>query len=544
MCGFTGFIDFSNNNFNYEYILNKCHKKIIFRGPDENKKFIDYNKKLFISFERLSFLDLSERAMQPLLSKNKRYLFLFNGEIYNYSFLNSKLKKIGLQENNNSDSIISIEYISNFGINNFLKSAKGMFGIVLIDFLEKKVSLISDSFLQKPVYYSNQRNVLYFSSDLRTIHAHNHFDKKINRSSLGEFFKKSFISSPNTIYEDVYKLNRSCIVQFSFSNNMIKQIENISYNQIFTNKSDEIEYSCDLNKINEEIENSVMMHLESDVPIGTFLSGGIDSALITSIAKKFYKNIESFSLGFNEKHFDESNKARELANYLNIKHHIKIFDNSNLDEKVINTSSIFSEPFSDSSQIPYASLCEFTSSKVKGVLSGDGGDEIFGGYHRHLMGSKIFKLSQIKITKKLLNYFLNVCTSKQINDYVIKYADPNIIEKLSRLKFSIQSRNIEEFYQLLTSHPFFKNLVRLSDNSNLSNININESDPSKYMMKRDLEYYLPNDLMVKSDRSSMFYSLEVRSPFLDFDLAHKISRLHKSVIFSGNTKKKYFKINS
>ena len=124
---------------------------------------------------------------------------------------------------------------------------------------------------------------------------------------------------------------------------------------------------------------------------------------------------------------------------------------------------------------------------------------------------------------------------------MVKYTDPNIAEKISRLKFSLESRNIEEFYQLLTSHPFFKNLVRLSDNSVLSNINIKESDPSKYMMKRDLEYYLPNDLMVKSDRSSMFYSLEVRSPFLDFDLAHKISRLHKSVIFKGNTKKSILK---
>ena len=537
MCGFTGFIDFSGKKTHYQQILENCYKQLSFRGPDENKKLIDEVNSIFISFERLSFFDLSDSGMQPMISKNNRYIFFMNGEIYNFKNLAHKLQILKIDVNNKSDAAVALEFISNFGLKNFLNNVDGMFAIVLIDLHKKEINFLSDPFSQKPLYYSIQRNSIYFSSDLRTIHFHQKFDKEIDMFSVQEYFKKSFISAPKTIYKNVFKLEQSSNIIISFKDGTIKLIDETKYHSFEPPKEQNYNRKLNIEQIINNIEKSVSLQLESDTPIGTFLSSGTDSSLITSIASKYNKNIKAFSLGFKNPEFDESRNARLIADHLNIDLSIHYFDEVNINEKVYNTSSTFSEPFSDSSQIPYKEICEFSSKTVKGVLSGDGGDEIFGGYHRYVDGVKIYKITRNKFINKIFQLLL-LFSKNIVSEYFFKllgYSYP--LEKIDRLKKSIKANNIDEFYDLITSYFHLHHIVRNLTIVNNDFKNTEYFDYSKYLMWKDLTSYLPNDLLVKSDRASMFCSLEVRSPFLNKDIVKNVNLYGSDEIFHGGKRK-------
>lgn len=537
MCGFSGFIDFSSKNLDYSIILDKCNEMISFRGPDQRKKYLDHNNKIFINFNRLSFLDLSDAGNQPMLSKDKRFLFLMNGEIYNFSYLYKLLSNSNILANNKSDTSVSLEFISKFGLDFFLKNAIGMFAIVLIDLFDKTITFLSDPFSQKPLYYSIQNNSLFFSSDLRSIRSNSNFNLEIDKKALSEYFRKSFISAPLSIYKNIFKLEQGSKIDISFKNNQLNYLNISKKNNFILPKEHKDNVKINFNEIQSTIEKSVLLHLEADVPIGTFLSSGLDSSLITAIASKHYKNLKAFSLGFRNKYFDEANDAKLIADHLKIEHQVEYFDDSSIIDKVQNTSQIYSEPFADSSQIPYNDICKFSSKSIKGILSGDGGDEIFGGYYRHLNGALIYKNTRNKFYKFIFNYLIKISNNKMFEIFLkyLGYSYP--LEKINRLKKAIFAKNIDEFYYLLTSHLNFEDIVKnLSIRDEFIN-NDNNLNLSKYLMFKDLTYYLPNDLLVKSDRASMYNSLEVRSPFLNKDLVEKIYSFDSDVIFKGNKNK-------
>ncbi len=538
MCGFTGFIDNSGSTLNYQSILEKCHKTLFFRGPDQNKRYLDNENKIYVNFDRLSFFDLSEDGNQPMISKNKRYLILINGEIYNFKDLNNILEKGNIYTNKKSDIAVSLEFISNYGLDQFLKKAIGMFAMVVIDLLNKELNIISDQFSQKPLYYSIQKNTIFFSSDIRTIHNHKNFDLEINKNSLQEYFNKGYISSPHTIYQNVNKIEPGCKLFISFKNKKIKVFEKQRYNTLQVPHTDKLGSKLDITRIKSTIEKSVLLHLESDVPIGTFLSGGIDSSLVTAIASKYNKNINAFSLGFrNSPNYDESKHAKLISDHLGVNHHICYFDNNLLEEKVLKTGEIYSEPFSDSSQILFADLCEFSSKSVKGILTGDGADELFGGYHRHLTGVNIFNNTRNKLIQKLFILLINISNTKLIQYFLHILSSQYPSEKINRLKNSISAKNIDEFYNLITSQFHFRDIVKNIDELKNEHNLLKNLDYSKYMMWKDLNLYLPNDLLVKSDRASMYNGLEVRSPFLNIDLINEIMPLDSKILFKGGKTK-------
>lgn len=538
MCGFTGFIDNSESNFDYQSILEKCHKALFFRGPDQNKRYLDNKNRIYLNFDRLSFFDLSEDGNQPMISKNKRYLILINGEIYNFKELNKILERNNIYTNKKSDVAVSLEFISKYGLDQFLKDAIGMFAMVIIDLLNKEMNIISDQFSQKPLFYSIQKNIFFFSSDLRTIHNHQNFDLVINKKSLQEFFNKGYINSPNTIYQNVNKIEPGCKLCISYKNKEIKVLKKQRYNTHQLLEKDKLDSKLDITRIKSIIEKSVLLHLESDVPIGTFLSSGIDSSLVTAIASKYNKNINAFSLGFkNSPSYDESEHAKLISDHLGINHNVHYFDNNYLEEKVLKTSDIYSEPFSDSSQILFADLCEFSSKRVKGILTGDGADELFGGYHRHLTGVNIFNNTRDKLTQKLFIFLIGLSGTKLIQHFYNMFSYQYPSEKINRLKNSISAKNIDEFYILITSQIHFRDIVKNIDDLKYEFNLIENFDYSKYMMWKDLNLYLPNDLLVKSDRASMYNGLEVRSPFLNLDLVKEIMPLDSKIIFKGGKTK-------
>lgn len=528
MCGFTGFVDLNNKNYlNYNSILTECSNDISFRGPDESKNLLIYEKGIYLSFQRLSFQDLTKNGSQPMLSESNKYLLLFNGEIYNFRNLQRKLKN----QNYNSDSRILLEYIELYGISNFIENVDGMFSIVLIDLNSRKIFFISDLFGQKPLYYSINDKLLYFSSDLRTSKNHPNLVRDIDKKSIGLYFKKNFIPAPFTIYKNFNKIMSNELIEISFDKK-IELTKKYNYSYFSEDKNNN-----NFNKKNFQniLNNSIEEHLNSDVEIGTFLSSGIDSSLITSIASKKNSKIKSFTMGFKENKFDESSAALDIANHLKIKNVKIIFDDNNLDEMIFNTSHTFSEPFSDSSQLPYKALCKESSNHVKGVLSGDGGDELFGGYNRHIWAPWFFKYSKFNFLFKSLKIFKDLNFFNLIDKFGYIYA----AEKINRLIEALMKREkYEDFYDDLTSHHEFKYI--------LDNIENHKTDLSKYQNVKDLRsrtmlldlfYYLPNDLMVKSDRSSMIHGLEVRSPLLSKNIYNYVDNINPKFHFNSGNKK-------
>ena len=520
MCGFVGFIDNSVTHFDYEKIISKCGQDISFRGPDESKNYIDFPNKIFLSFQRLSFRDLSTNGSQPMLSYNNRYLVLFNGEVYNFQFLLSELDIFS--DEIKSDTRLLTEYISQYGIYNLLDKLDGMFAITVIDLQKKKVFFISDQFCQKPLYFSIQNNILFFSSDIRTINNHQNFKTIISKKSLSIFLKKNFIPSPLSIYENVNKLEAGTLIEINYKNNLtIDKV--IKYKKSFDNNLEVSKFNIET--LDQKLNQSVLEHLDSDVEIGSFLSSGIDSSLITAIASKHNKKIKSFSLGFVQDQFDESKDASDIADFLKIKNHRIEFNENKLEQLLFTVSDIYSEPFSDSSQVPYIALCQKTSSYVKGVLSGDGGDELFGGYIRHQLSDTLFSQRNNFIFKLFFLLINNKLSSKILNLFGVIYP----LEKLNRLDKALKSQNIVDFYDNLTSHHEFTNLVKnFKENIYLDEFIKEDLNSSKNIMIFDQNFYLPNDLMVKSDRASMYYGLEVRSPLLSkqiYDYSNSLSKV-------------------
>lgn len=541
MCGFTGFIDFNNSNLNYDKILNECGNDIAFRGPDDKKIYSDRGKGIFLSFRRLSFLDLTDNSSQPLLSHSKDSLILFNGEIYNFKYLYDQIKNITQLSSNQliSDTQIIIEYISIKGIDSFLKNYNGMLSLVYINFNKQKIYFISDHFGQKPLYYSLQKNSLYFSSDIRTLRHNDKFKRIIKNKSIDNYLFKNCIEFPNTIYDDVYKINPATVISYDYSNNKIKKINDYKYFDIENSSTDnDSQYS-----LHDTITTSIEECLTADVNLGSFLSSGIDSTLVTSIAsQRLDYKINTFTLGFNETLYDESLEALEISKHLNINNETFILNDVDIKDTFDKIPDAYSEPFSDSSQLPYLFLCSKTSNFVKGVLTGDGGDELFGGYSRHLQGVKYFKLvKQYPFLKKIFNskYFVmlfnkNTSLLNMLITTITKMNYPG--DKISRMIVALNQNNIDDFYYNLTSHFYYHDYIRNNSifDNNISN---NYQDFEKRMMMLDLKYFLPNDLMVKSDRASMFYSLEARSPFLCKDIFQISTSLTKDELFKNGIKK-------
>ena len=531
MCGFTGFIDFKGNLIDYEKILKQSSNLINFRGPDESKNLILNELGIYLTFNRLSMIDLTENGSQPMFSFSRDSLILFNGEIYNFSELKKILSTKMYLNDQISDTRIALEYIENYGVNNFLELCEGMFSIVFINLVEKEIFFLSDPFCQKPLYYSLQNNRLFFSSDLRTIHTNSKFNKTIDKKSIPQFFKKNCIHSPNTIYEKVKKISKGEKILIKFKN------KNLSHpkSEIYYNYQSKFPISYDqnfsINQFNEIMIDSIKKHLISDVPISVFLSSGLDSSLILALTKELSVSTESHTIGFEEIKFDESNNAKKISDYLGVKNNRYVLSKKNILDTVNKLPDIYSEPFSDSSQIPYSFLCSNTSKHFKGVLCGDGGDELFGGYLRHNFGVKLFESKN----KFFISGIMKILSNSKLKKILEKTSVVYLNEKLDRLSNSLSQKDIYNFYNSLTSHFHFNEMFANSNsykNTKFDNLN----DNHKLMMLYDLQNFLTNDLMVKSDRASMFSSLEVRSPFLSKKVFEYSAKLDSKLFFRNGYK--------
>ena len=527
MCGFTGF-------FNLDNLNNKSNIDIMFshitrRGPDENRMSV-INKKLVLLFSRLSILDLSSNGSQPMTSNSGNLTIVFNGEIYNLKFIKELLKSNGYNLfKSSSDTEILLQAFEFFGLS-ILDKIKGMFSIALYNRVNSSLTLINDRFGEKPLFYSYSKDNIFFSSDIKSFD----FKKRsIRQSSIVKLFEYNTIPYPYTIWDDVNKINPAEILEFKldFENNIVNLISKKKYwdySKPVKIRDDSLEQFTD--KLELKLFEVIDCQLKTDVDNGCFLSGGIDSSLVSCIASKVSeKKLTTISVGFSNSKFDESIYATDIANYLNTNHYNKILDLDNISNIINLLPDIYGEPFSDSSQIPTTLLCQFASSKVKVVLTGDGADELFGGYDRYLFVPKFWKI--IKYLpfpiRQLIKKFYNLLKpySYKISTYIIqkllkKY--PNTIyfeSKLYNLVNALDSKNSIEFSKKLSIHFYNDFGIVLSNDFSDHNFIYNKNDTVlRNILSNDVSDYLPNDLLVKTDRASMYYGLEARMPFLDHEI--------------------------
>jgi asparagine synthase (glutamine-hydrolysing) len=411
MCGFVGFVSkekiITANSI--ENILKSMNDTIVHRGPDSEGYWVDSNLGLGLAHRRLSIIDLSKFGSQPMISENGRYILVYNGEIYNHKELFKELKDNfkDIVIKGHSDTEILLAGFERWGILETIRKSVGMFAFAVWSKNDKILTLGRDRFGEKPLYYGWQgegsSKVFLFGSELKALAKHPAFEKKINKSAVAEFLQYSNIPAPSSIYQKIFKLKPGHLLEYSYENENLNSICYWSVIDSYFKLSKNI-YSGNLEEASTKLENllitSVKIQMLSDVPSGAFLSGGIDSSTIAALMQSnSSKPIKTFSIGFKEKNYNESSFASAVAKHLGTDH-AELYVTSFEAMKIIpQLPEIYDEPFADSSQIPTILLSMFTKKKVTVALSGDGADELFAGYNRHIFTNHLWKKINIWISK-------------------------------------------------------------------------------------------------------------------------------------------------
>ncbi|MFV9551013.1 asparagine synthase (glutamine-hydrolyzing) [Algibacter sp. PT7-4] len=542
MCGINGYIKFEKESENtLKTNINTMNNLIYHRGPDEDGIFCESNTPYSIAMgmRRLSIIDLSS-GKQPIYSDDKKIIIVFNGEIYNYRELKSKLQKLGVKFNTTSDTEVILKLYEKFGVESF-KELDGMYGFSIYDKNINKLFIARDYFGEKPLYYYKNNDKFVWASELKSLV--NILDTKpaINKTGINLYFRLTYIPAPYTIYDGIHKLKPNHFIEFNLNKKTfsINPIEEEAKSN--TNKLD-ISFN-EAKKVTKELMyESVKSRSVSDVPIGTFLSGGVDSSIVSlCLSQHTSTPIDTFSIGFEKKSYDESDKSRVVAKLINSKHHEFIISEKDLTEDVNKILLNFDEPFSDSSSLPTYLVSNRTKKHVKVALTGDGGDEVFGGYNKYYIGKLNTKYTNL-VPKGLHGIV------KKVTSPLLKTSSDNRGKrfKMKRLLNSIDY-NGSEFYWDILSLGYQKNtlsnyLLPKYINDNLFSVYKKDTNISHPKSLTDFRFIdkatsLEGDMLVKVDRTSMLNSLECRAPFLNKKIWNFTSQLPEEYLMKGWDKK-------
>ena len=559
MCGICGFIDIKNDPKS-DQIIRQMNNVLHHRGPDDEGYWSQKDLGIFFGHKRLSILDLSKNGSQPFQSSSGRYVIIFNGEIYNFQSIKKKIKN---SWKSNSDTEVLVECIDFYGLEKTLSMIKGMFAFALWDKIKKEIVICRDRIGEKPLYYGFENNTFFFASELQSIAQHPKFQKNINFESLSKYFTNGYIPAPFSIYKNIKKLIPGTYLKVSYNellNNKFDSIYPVSYwnyndrfNQLNINNRNFSEKDV-LQNLDLLLNDSIRMQSISDVPIGVFLSGGIDSSLVTSIMQnQSISPIKTFTIGFDDQEFNEAEYARHIAKHLNTDHHDLYLRDKDIIHSIDNISKVYDEPFADSSQIPTHLLCQMTKKHVTVSLSGDGGDELFYGYMRYSFTKEVWnKIKFIPYPLRLIiAKLINHTPEKHLNllfrwiKYVLQsYKNDNkSIGSLLKKSYTLfYARTDTEMYKILISKWIEPNDFVLHQFSNEQSYGEIHALPSRsygienHMMSYDTLSYLPDDILVKVDRAAMNVSLETRVPMLDVDVLEFAMQIPINIKAKNNQK--------
>lgn len=533
MCGINGLLQF-NNNLNASQLselIDRMNEKITHRGPDDEGKFISEN--IGLGMRRLSIIDLNT-GKQPIFNEDGTKVIVFNGEIYNYKVLREELIKKNHVFRTMSDTEVIIHLYEEYGKKSFEKLI-GMFSIAIYDITKKSLILVRDRVGEKPLYYTKSQKAFVFSSELKGILTTNYVNKAINSNALNQYLQLTYIPAPLTILEGVYKLQAGYYLEIDSSKNFeTKQYWDVSYSNI--------DMISNFKECKEELRSTVFKAVKecmvSDVPVGAFLSGGIDSTIIVGIMSRISEHpISTFTIGYKQKDYDESNRAQLVADHYKTDHHVYFLESEDIMESINDLLNNVDEPFADSSLIPTYIVSKFAQKKVKVILTGDAGDELFGGYNKYLMGYYSQRYNYIpkwgrKIIKCIVTWFPDNTT---LMHKARKLIDNSKFDPFTQNKnlMSLGFKQVE-LSQLLVKKYFIQDSLQFIKKV------FEKYDQIDFLSKTlytDLKVTLEGDMLTKVDRASMLCSLETRVPFLHKDVIELAARIPMKFKISANRTK-------
>lgn len=500
MCGFVGFAH-SNQVIDKVQTINAMMETIIHRGPDAGDYYSDTIATL--GFRRLSIIDLSEEGNQPIYNEDKSCVLVFNGEIYNYKELRSDLLKKGHTFTSDSDSEVIIHAYEEFGPD-LLNKLRGMFAFAIWDNRNETMFLARDFFGIKPLYYTKNTkdNSFIFGSEIKSFLKHPSFNKELNKDALKPYLTFQYSVLDETFFKGVYKLLPGHYMIYNKGEVEIKPFWNIDFN--------EKEYSLKtyIEQINDTLRESVNYHKISDVKVGSFLSGGIDSSYITALLKPD----KTFSIGFQDHEgiFNETNLAKELSDILKIDNHNRLLSADECFNILPTIQYHMDEPQSNLSSVPLYYLSQLASKDVTVVLSGEGADEIFGGYEWYQKSTKLEKYEMIPFfIRRSISLLADLLPKGKVTMF-LERGGQRIEER-----FIGQAKVFEESDALRILRDDYKNGPSIQSITKKVFDQVQGKDDVTKMQYLDLKLWLPGDILLKADKMSMAHSIELRVPFLD-----------------------------
>lgn len=566
MCGFTGLItSLPGNAGGLEAIATRMALTIQHRGPDDAGAWADTQAGIAFGHRRLSIVDLSPAGHQPMHSATGRYVLVFNGEIYNHQALRAELQDAGAapEWRGHSDTETLLAACEHWGLEATLKKTVGMFAIALWDMRERTLQLARDRFGEKPLYYGWVGGALVFGSELKALRAYPGFANPVCREALAQYMRFMAVPAPRSIYQGIYKLEPGCLLtvqgmpppappaqplrpgqahgslQVRRWWSLAEAVEAGARNPL----ADETEA---VQALEQQLAEAVALQSLADVPLGAFLSGGVDSSTIVALMQRqSQRPVKTFTIGFDEAGFDEAPHALAVARHLGTEHH-EMRVSAAVAQAVIPTlPHMYDEPFADSSQIPTHLVCRAARQQVTVALSGDAGDELFGGYNRYFWGPRIWqRLAWLPLPARQALGHVLAGVSVGAWNAVGTHRVARLGDKVHKLASRLQTvRHIDDLYRSLVSEwadpaqvvkggrgPLIEPASLLDDPLPAAGV---DAAPLR-MMYRDSMGYLPDDILCKVDRAAMATSLETRVPFLDHRVAELAWRLPLHLKIRGN----------
>lgn len=530
MCGITGFVD--TKSFSEEAataVIARMANAVAHRGPDDEGRWLDVRHGVALGHKRLSIVDLSPAGHQPMVSASGRFVMVFNGEIYNHEELRAALARPPAWRGH-SDTESLLAGFEAFGIEETFRRSVGMFGAAVWDREEACLTLVRDRLGEKPLYYGRQGTALLFGSELSSLAAHPAFLGEVDQGALSAFLKLGYVPAPHSIYQGIRKLPPGTSV--TFRSGSTTEPEPVAYwslveaaaqgaREPFTGSDEEA-----VGELERLLSRSVKGQLMSDVPLGAFLSGGVDSSTIVALMQRLGSEpVKTFTIGFAESGFDESQAARDVARHLGTDHSELLVTPAEAQGVIPRLASIYGEPFGDSSAIPTTIVAGLARRAVTVALSGDGGDELFAGYGRYHRTTRVWSraASMRPATRRMATLALRTLPAHAIQNVLMRFEVgefPHLFsERVRGLQAVFGSKDVEALYDVRVSNWPDPAAILQSGaapaRSFAAATSIGRTDPTERMMAFDTLAYLPDDVLVKVDRAAMSHSLETRVPLLD-----------------------------
>ncbi len=537
MCGFAGYLDPRQGEGEdaMRARAGAMAERLHHRGPDDSGTWADPVAGLALGFRRLSIIDLSAAGHQPMISADGRFVMTYNGEVYNFAALRRDLEAAGRRFRGNSDSEVVLEAISQWGLEAALERFVGMFALALWDREKRILTLVRDRLGIKPLYYGLSRGVFLFASEPAALRAHPAFEAGIDREALALYLLRACVPAPRSMWAGIRQLAPGHLVTLRAGELSLPEPKPYWSLRQTLATAQETPFRGSLDEAAEALEEhltqAVTDRLVSDVPLGVFLSGGIDSSTVAALMRKASNgSVRTFSIGFSEADYDESVDARAVARHLGTEHHELILEPADALAVIPDLPRLYDEPFADSSQIPTYLVSRMARQHVTVCLSGDGGDETFGGYNRYLWCDSVWRRTGNWPTalRRGLGGTLRLL-SPQAWDGLFAALDPllpgslrqrNPGDKLHKLAAVIAADGITAMYKGVVDH--WPEVGRLMPGCQEPESLLNQPenwaelpDFVQQMMYLDTKTYLPDDILTKVDRASMAVSLEARVPLID-----------------------------